>query len=117
MARYDLAGKTALVTGAARGIGFATAKALAARGANVTVLDLDQDAADRAAAHVAQMLEGQNVLGPAPLFRLKDMYRSRLVVKAEDRPAAVAAVGEAVKKISADRRNRPVKLAVDVDPQ
>jgi primosomal protein N' (replication factor Y) (superfamily II helicase) len=84
---------------------------------DVTASAPDQDAADRAAAHVAQMLEGQNVLGPAPLFRLKDMYRSRLVVKAEDRPAAVAAVGEAVKKISADRRNRPVKLAVDVDPQ
>jgi hypothetical protein len=45
------------------------------------------------------------------------LCRSRLVVKATDRGAAVAAVGEAVKKISADRRNRPVKLAVDVDPQ
>ncbi len=52
MARYDLAGKTALVTGAARGIGFATARALVARGAKVAVLDLDQDAADRAAAQI-----------------------------------------------------------------
>jgi NAD(P)-dependent dehydrogenase (short-subunit alcohol dehydrogenase family) len=52
MARYDLAGKSALVTGAARGIGFATAKALVARGARVAVLDLDQEAADRAASQI-----------------------------------------------------------------
>jgi len=57
------------------------------------------------------------VLGPAPLFRLKDLNRSRLVVKAEDRPAAVAAVGAAVGEVAADRKLRPVRLTVDVDPQ
>ena len=49
MARYELTGKVALVTGGARGIGFATARALLARGASVTLLDLDQGAAARAA--------------------------------------------------------------------
>jgi NAD(P)-dependent dehydrogenase (short-subunit alcohol dehydrogenase family) len=52
MARYDLAGRVALVTGAARGIGFATARALIARGASVAVLDLDQAAAARAASQL-----------------------------------------------------------------
>ncbi len=52
MPRYDLAGKVALVTGAARGIGFATARALGKRGASVVVVDLDQAAADRAAAQI-----------------------------------------------------------------
>ncbi len=46
---YDLAGKVALVTGGARGIGFATCRALIARGASVVVVDLDQQASERAA--------------------------------------------------------------------
>ncbi len=50
MARYDLSGKVALVTGGARGIGFATATALIARGASVVVLDLHEEDAQRAAA-------------------------------------------------------------------
>ncbi len=52
MARYDLTGKVALVTGGARGIGLATARALGARGASVVVVDLDQQAADAAARQV-----------------------------------------------------------------
>lgn len=49
MARYDLDGKVALVTGAARGIGFATARGLIARGASVTLVDLDASATELAA--------------------------------------------------------------------
>lgn len=45
MASFQLAGKTALITGGARGIGFATARALIARGASVAVVDLDEAAA------------------------------------------------------------------------
>ena len=41
-ASYVVAGKVAIVTGAARGIGFATAQALAWRGAVVVVVDLDR---------------------------------------------------------------------------
>lgn len=52
MATYDLNGKVALVTGAARGIGFATARALVARGASVVVVDLDEAAAQRAAGQI-----------------------------------------------------------------
>lgn len=52
MALYDLNGKVALVTGAARGIGFATAQALIERGASVVVADLDQGAAEAAAARL-----------------------------------------------------------------
>ncbi len=52
MASYSLSGKVALVTGGARGIGFATARALVARGASVAIADLDLDATTRAASQL-----------------------------------------------------------------
>ncbi len=52
MAAYNLQDKVALITGGARGIGFGTAQALAARGARCVVLDLDQEAAQGAAAQL-----------------------------------------------------------------
>ena len=48
--RFELGGKVAIVTGAARGIGYATATELARRGSIVVVVDLDPDAASAAAA-------------------------------------------------------------------
>jgi NAD(P)-dependent dehydrogenase (short-subunit alcohol dehydrogenase family) len=49
MAAVDLAGRTAIVTGASRGIGLAIAEALVDAGAHVVVTSRDQDAADKAA--------------------------------------------------------------------
>ncbi|MER7451382.1 SDR family NAD(P)-dependent oxidoreductase [Nocardia beijingensis] len=48
----DLSGRTAIVTGASRGIGPAAAQALAAAGANVALTSCKQEAADEAAARI-----------------------------------------------------------------
>ncbi|MEV0663997.1 3-hydroxybutyrate dehydrogenase [Actinomadura luteofluorescens] len=48
----DLAGRRALVTGGASGIGRACARRLAAAGAEVVVADIDGDAAERTAAEI-----------------------------------------------------------------
>src|SRR3954453_1947768 len=61
MPRYDLNGKVALVTGGARGIGFATSRALTDRGASGVIVDLEQAAAERA----AQELHDTRALGLA----------------------------------------------------
>jgi NAD(P)-dependent dehydrogenase (short-subunit alcohol dehydrogenase family) len=55
---YDLSGKVALVTGAARGIGFATASQLHMRGASVAVVDLDPDQAREAADRIGERAIG-----------------------------------------------------------
>lgn len=44
MAKYELAGKTVIVTGASGGIGAATVRELIGKGAQVTLVDLDQKA-------------------------------------------------------------------------
>lgn len=59
MASYDVNGKVALVTGAERGIGFATAQELHARGASVVLVDLDAAATQAA----AERIGGDRVLG------------------------------------------------------
>ena len=50
MNTIDLKGRTAIVTGAARGIGLATAQRLLASGAAVALWDIDADALDQAVA-------------------------------------------------------------------
>jgi primosomal protein N' (replication factor Y) (superfamily II helicase) len=77
---------------------------------------------DRAAADLAEVLgpalpEGTDLLGPAPMFRVRNRHRRRLLLKASDRERTVATVRDAVERLAADRSLREVAISVDVDPQ
>ena len=58
-----------------------------------------------------------DLLGPAPLFRLRGKHRRRLLIKSGSRHHAVDAVRDAVRAAVADRALREVAISVDVDPQ
>ena len=58
-ASFDLTGKTALVLGAASGIGKASAEALAALGANVICADKDREGVERTAAEIGTAVKSQ----------------------------------------------------------
>jgi len=54
MAKTDLSGRVAVITGAARGIGLAVAELAASRGAGIAIWDMDEAAAKAAAASLGQ---------------------------------------------------------------
>ena len=64
MIRYDLTGKTALVTGGASGIGFATAKMLAGFGATVAVNFLVDDPRGPEAVDKLTAAGGKAIMAP-----------------------------------------------------
>lgn len=77
---------------------------------------------DEAASAVAGDLrlalpKGSELLGPAPMFRVRNRYRRRILIKAEDRAGTVAAVREVVERRAGDRSLKDVAIGVDVDPQ
>ena len=77
---------------------------------------------DEAAVAVAADLrrslpKGAELLGPAPMFRVRNRHRRRILIKAEERERTVAAVREVVEGRAADRSLKDVAIGVDVDPQ
>jgi primosomal protein N' (replication factor Y) len=80
---------------------------------------VEASAAHAAATWLAARIEPPQatVLGPAPLFALRGRARRQLLLKARNRPLAIAAVGEAVDALARERALvRGVSVSVDVDP-
>ena len=75
MIRYDLTGKTALVTGGASGIGFATAKMLAGFGATVAVNFLTDDPRGPEAVDKLISAGGKAIMAPGSVSDAKDAVR------------------------------------------
>ncbi len=81
----------------------------------------DAAPARAAAAQVAEQVElntgeATELLGPAPLFRLRQRERFQVVLKTTERAAAIAATGAAVEAAARAKEFKPVAFSVDVDP-
>jgi primosomal protein N' (replication factor Y) (superfamily II helicase) len=82
----------------------------------------DESKVDAAATAVARDLrlglpQGSELLGPAPMFRVRNRHRRRILIKAEDREGTIAALREVVERKAGDRSLKDVAIGVDVDPQ
>ena len=77
---------------------------------------------EEAAAGLASQLRrslpgGSELLGPAPMFRVRNRHRRRVLIKADEREGTIAAVREVVERRVGDRSLKDVAIGVDVDPQ
>ena len=76
-----------------------------------------EDIAATLADAAAPALGDDQLLGPAPLFRLRDRSRSHLLVKTADPRPAAAVFRGLLRDLSADLRRAGATAVVDVDPQ
>jgi primosomal protein N' (replication factor Y) len=65
----------------------------------------------------AELPSGSVLLGPAPMFRVRNRHRRRILIKAAERERTVSAVRAVVERRAADRSLKDVAIGVDVDPQ
>jgi primosomal protein N' (replication factor Y) (superfamily II helicase) len=77
---------------------------------------------DEAAAAIASELrralpDGSELLGPAPMFRVRNRHRRRILIKADDREGTIVAVRDLIERKAGDRSLKDVAIGVDVDPQ
>jgi primosomal protein N' (replication factor Y) (superfamily II helicase) len=79
--------------------------------------DLDTAAARLADDLRSALPEDTDMLGPAPMFRVRNRHRRRLLLKASEREPTINAVRATVERIAGDRTLREISISVDIDPQ
>jgi NAD(P)-dependent dehydrogenase (short-subunit alcohol dehydrogenase family) len=104
----DIKGMAAVVTGAASGLGEATARALAARGAKVAVFDRDEDRGNRVASDIGGTFCGVDVTSDekvaAAFAKARDAHgQERILVNC-------AGVATAAKTVARDKETKAAKL-------
>ena len=82
----------------------------------------EEGALDRAAAVVGERVtkalpEGATMLGPAPMFRARNRFRRRFLIKSTTREETITAVYSTVEEMLADKVFKDIVLSIDVDPQ
>ena len=102
----ELRGSAALVTGAASGLGAATARALAAEGAHVTVFDLNEDGARKVADEVGGTAVAGDVTDPGHCQRAVDEAASGAPLRIAVNCAGTGWIGRTI-----DRQGNPHELA------
>jgi primosomal protein N' (replication factor Y) len=83
----------------------------------IVVSGPDADAPLRALMELRDGLEGHDLLGPAPLLRLRGRYRAQLVAKTEEPRRLAARAGRLLSAAAPAMRRAGLAVVVDVDPQ
>ena len=104
----DLAGRVALITGGARGIGAATARRLAADGADIVIVDLDADAAALTAKEIAEAT-GRRALG----FGADVTDREQVTAVVDEAAETLGSLGILVNNAGITRDNLLFKMSDD----
>lgn len=77
-----------------------------------------EGAADLVAGRLDKALPaGAEILGPAPMFRARNRYRRRMLIRSTARDESIEAVHGTIEDLLADRSLQKITLAIDVDPQ
>ena len=103
----DVAGKAAVVTGGASGLGEATARALAAKGAKVAIFDLQAEKGEKVAAEIGGVFCEVNVTSDESVDA--GFAKSRAAIGQESILICCAGTGNAVKTASRSKEDGSIK--------